>query len=366
MTLQEEVEGGSASPHSHYSNWLGSPNSHSNEDFEAWNSFRTRTSSNASTVSGHHSPFASEQDDLGETDVHVMYPGVSGAKLTPTLPRLSKVAGSMGQHGSENVMESLLDNLNLLSPKNPHLGSDSQHSTNSAMLPNSPYCSSGLPSHPQQNYHKCVYGQVRINSPSPVLMQTVPETKQSFGAYENPYICAAGLLKELLTSDADANRDMMPSGDTQMSQVERGGSLMATYSSSMVGHNGVAQMKSPQSHTVRHVNPQTICGQASSTSQDLNSCNMIPLTSMNSLSGASPQMSSLRTCMQLPQGLTQMKSVSANYSNKGYRELNSAHQHGHHQERLPSDLDNMSIERFECDMESVIHDMLMEWGGPGL
>lgn len=46
-------------------------------------------------------------------------------------------------------------------------------------------------------------------------------------------------------------------------------------------------------------------------------------------------------------------------SGGGYREL---HPHAHHQERLPSDLDNMSIERFECDMESVLHDTLMDGG----
>lgn len=364
MALQEEVEGGSASPGSHYSNWLGSPNSHSNEEFEAWSSFRTRTSSNASTLSGHHSPFPSEQDDLGESDGHLMYPGAPGTKITSTLPRLSKVAGSMGPHGSENVMESLLDNLNLLSPKNPQLGSDSSHSSNSAMLQSGPYSSSGLTPHPQQDYHKCMYGQMRMNSLSPAPMQTVPETKLSFGAYENQFICPAGLLKELLTSDADASRDTMPSRDTLMSQVGRGGCLMPAYSrqSHMVGHNGVKRMKPPQSHTIPHVNPQTIHSQDPSTSQDLNSCNMIPLTSMASLSEASPQMTNLR--MQLSQGHSaHTNDVSASYSSsKGYRELNSVHPHGHHQERLPSDLDNMSIEKFECDMESVLHDTLMDGG----
>ncbi|XP_051256862.1 forkhead box protein O1-A [Dicentrarchus labrax] len=363
MALQEGVERGAGSPGSQYSNWLGSPHSHSNEDFEAWSSFRTRASSDASTLSGRHSPFPSEQDDLGESDGHMMYPGAPGTKITSTLPSLSEVTGSMGQHGSEIVMESLLDNLNLLSPKAPQLGSDSSRSPNAAMLQSSPYSSTGLTPLPQQDYRKCMYSQVRMNSLSPAPMQTLPETKPGFRAYENQYICPAGLLKELLTSDADTSRDMMPSRDTHVPQVGRVGCLMPTYSSQshMGGHNGVKMMNPLQSHPVPHVNPQVIHSQGSSTSRDLNSCNMIPLTS---LSGAPPRMTSLRTCMQLPRGHpAHTNDVSASYgSNNGYRELNSVHPHGHHQERLPSDLDNMSLERFECDMETVLHDTLMDGG----
>ncbi|KAF3705956.1 Forkhead box protein O1-A [Channa argus] len=361
MTMQEGAGGGSASPGSHYSNWLGSPNSHSNEDFEPWSSFRTRTSSDASTLSGHHSPFPSEQDDLGESDSHMIYPGAAGTKIASTLPSLSEVTGSMGQHGSENVMESLLDNLNLLSPKAPQLGSDSPHSSNAPMRQGSPYSSSGLTPLPQQAYRKCMYNQVRLNSLSPTPMQTLQETKLGFAGYENQYISAAGLLKELLTTDADTPRDMMPSRDTLVSQV--GACLMPTYSSQshVGGHNGVKMTNPSRSHSVPQANPQSLQSQGPSTSRDLNSCNMIPLTSMTSLSGAPSQMTSLKTCMQLPQGHT--NDVPASYrSNKGYRELNSVHPHGHHHERLPSDLDNMSIERLECDMESVLHETLMDGG----
>ncbi|XP_027129617.1 forkhead box protein O1-A [Larimichthys crocea] len=366
MALQEGAEGGAGSPGSQYSNWLGSPNSHSNEDFEPWGSFRTRASSDASTLSGRHSPFPSEQDDLGESDSHMMYPGVAGTKITSTLPSLSEVAGPMGQLGSEIVMESLLDNLNLLSPKPPQLGSDASHSPNAAVLQTSPYSSTGLTPHPQQDYHKCMYSQVRMSSLSPAPMQTLPETKPGFGVYENQYLCPAGLLKELLTSDADASRDMMPSRDTQVSQVGRGGCLLPTYSShsQVGGHNGVKMMNPLQRHAVPRLSPQVIHSQGPATSRDLNSCNMIPLTSLTSLSGAPPRMTSLRTCMQLPRGHpAHTNDVSAGYgSNNGYRELNSVHPHGHHQERLPSDLDNMSIERFECDMETVLHDTLMDGG----
>lgn len=364
--MQEGVEGSAGSPGSQYSNWLGSPNSHSNEDFEAWSSFRTRASSDASTLSGRHSPFPPEHDDLGDQDGHMIFTGATGTKITSTLPSLSEVTGSMGQHGSEIVMETLLDNLNLLSPKPPQLGSDSLHSSNTAMLQSSPYCSTGLTLHPQQDYRKCMYSQVRMNSLSPAPMQTLSETKPGFERYENQYICPAGLLKELLTSDADANRDLRPSMDTEVSPVGRGGCLMSTYSSQshVRGHNGVKMMNPPQSHPVPHVNPQVIHSHGPLTSQDLNSCNMIPLTSLTSLSGAPPQMTSVKTCMQLPRGHpAHTNAVPASYSsNNGYRGLTAGHPHSHHQERLPSDLDSVSIERFECDMETVLHDTLMDGG----
>ncbi|KAK1883063.1 Forkhead box protein O1-B [Dissostichus eleginoides] len=288
MALQEGVEGGDGSPGSQYSNWLGSPNSHSNEDFEAWSSFRTRTSSDASTLSGCHSPFPPDPDDLGESEGHMMYPGASGTKITSSLPSLSEVAGSI--HGSEMVMEGLLDNLNLLPPKPPQLVSDSStHSSNAAMLQSGPYSSPGLTPLPQKDYRKCMYSQVRMSNLPQAPMQTLPQTKPGFGAYENQYICPAGLLKELLTSEAEANRE-----------VGRGGCQLPPYSrqSHMGGHNGAKMMNPPQSHP----------------------------------------------------------------HHQRYRASGSVHPHLHHQERLPSDLDNVSIERLECDMETVLHDTLMDGG----
>uniref|UniRef100_A0A667ZGY1 Forkhead box O1 b n=1 Tax=Myripristis murdjan TaxID=586833 RepID=A0A667ZGY1_9TELE len=364
--LQEGAEGGAGSPGSQYSNWLGSPNSHSNDDFEAWNTFRTRASSDASTLSGRHSPFISEQDDLGESDVHMVYPGGAGTKIAATLPSLSELTGSMGQHGSENVMESLLDNLNLLSPKNPQMSSDASHSSNSAMLQNSPYNSAGMAPQPQQDYHKCLYGQVRMNSLSPVPLQTIPDAKSGFGAFENHYNCPPGLLKELLTADADPNRDMMPPREAVVSQAGRGGCLLPSYNSQgqVGGHDRVKIMNPPQTHPVPQVHPQAIHSQAPSASRDMNSCKMIPLTNLAGLAGRPPQMTSLRTCMQLPHSHSvHANGVPTGYGGtNGYSEPGSAHPHTHHQERLPSDLDNMSIERFECDMESVLHDTLMDGG----
>lgn len=362
MALQEAVEGRTSSPASQYSNWLGSPNSHSNEDFEAWGSFRTRASSDASTLSGRHSPFPSEHDDLGESEGHMIYAGVPGTKISSTLPSVSEVAGSIGQHGTENVMGGLLDNLNLASPKPSQLGSDSLHSSNAAMLQSGPYCSTGLTLHPQQDYRKGMYSHMRMNSLSPAHVQTLHANKPVFTAYENQYICSAGLLKELLTSDSDASRDMRPSMDSQVSEISRGGRPKPAYSSQSHpgGHNGVKLMNPSQTHPVPHVNPHFINSHGPLTTHDLKACNAIPLTSLTTHPGTPTPMTSLKACVQLSHGLpAHANSASSNYS---YRELNSVHTHSHHQERLPSDLDSVSIEGFECDMDTILYETFMDGG----
>ncbi|XP_019719755.1 forkhead box protein O1-A-like [Hippocampus comes] len=353
MALLDGAEAGASSPGSQYSNWLGSPSSHSNEDFESWSSFRTRASSDASTLSGRRSPFSSEQDDLGEGEGHLMYPG--GSKIAPPLPSLSEVSGSMG--GSEMVMENLADNMNLLFPKNPQLGSDS---SNVAMLQSGPYNNPQA----QQDFRKCMYPQARMNSMSPVPLHPLRENKQDYDTYENQYICPTGLLKELMSTEADTSRNLIPFKESPIPHVGRGRCPVPTYDSQrQLGvHNGSKMIHPAQSLAARHVNPQALHNQAPPSSRDLNSGNMIPLTSLSSLSGGPRQMSSLRTHMQLSRGhLDSTRDFMSPYrsSSGGYREL---HPHAHHQERLPSDLDNMSIERFECDMESVLHDTLMDGG----
>ncbi|KAK6316627.1 hypothetical protein J4Q44_G00120270 [Coregonus suidteri] len=434
-----QVDGGADSPGGfQYSKWLGSPNSHShsNDDFEAWTTFRTRTSSDASTLSGRRSPFLEQDVDLSEADVHMGYPGGVGPKMTSmaTLPSLSEVglASSMGghhhsHHGTENVMDSLLDNLNLLSPKNqaqlgvgvgPGSGPDSSRSSPSSKLQNSPYSSPSMTPHPQpqqQDYRKCLYGQAGpgMNSPhlSPIPMQTLPESKPpgSFAPFLSHYNCPAGLLKELLTSDVADPRcggEAMPSMETVVSQSGRGGGgrMLPNYSSQgqvghLGGHGGVKMMspptqqhpQHPQSHPHPHPRPLHSQGPPPS-GPSMNSCGLIPLTSLNHAGGPA-RLASLRThihqLQQQPHGggghpasghqnhsphHSEAPPPSYSSSANGYVRPGPGHSHSyghpqahhhhqnhhHHQERLPSDLDDMSIERFECDMESVLHDTLMD------
>ncbi|CDQ62031.1 unnamed protein product [Oncorhynchus mykiss] len=388
VALQDGVVGGADSPGgSQYSKWLGSPNSHShsNDDFEAWTTFRTRASSDASTLSGRRSPFLEQDIDLSEADVHMGYPVGMGPKITSmaTLPSLSEVglAGSMGghhhgHHGTENVMESLLDNLNLLSPKNqgqlvvcggPGSGPDSSRSSPSSMLQNSPYSSPSMNPQPQQqDYRKCLYGQAGpgMNSPhlSPIPMQTLPESKPpgSFAHFRSHYNCPAGLLKELLTSEVADPRggEAMPTMETVVSQSGRGrgggGRMLPNYSS-----QGQSHTQNPHPHP--HLQPFHSQGQCPPPSgPSMNGCGLIPLTSLNHAGGPA-RLASLRTHIhQLQQRPHSGGAPPPSYSSSanGYGRPGPGPSSAHPQ--LPSDLDDMSIERFECDMESVLHDTLMD------
>ncbi|XP_060902938.1 forkhead box protein O1-A [Labrus mixtus] len=369
LSLQGGPDGGADSPGS-FSKWPGSPNSHSNDDFDAWNSFRPRTSSNASTLSDRLSPFMPE-DDFAEADVHMGYPGAPGAKMTATLPSLTEMTGSLG-HSSENVMENLLDNLNLLSPKNSQVGGGgttpcSSQSSPSNMMQQSPgypaYSSPNMAPQPQQEYRKCVYGQAGMNTLSSMPLQTLQESKPSFGPGLGQYSCAAGLLKELLTTDTDQHGDLMPSVDSVVSQSS-GGCMLPPYSSSsqhaaklMGGGNG-------HPHALSHTRPHNVHNQAPLASPAMNVRLLMPL----SHSGVTTLLPSAKSQMQMPYGLSSHLSGGGGMPG-GFCPLNT-NGYGRpglpqpsHTEKLPSDLDDMSIEKFEFDMETVLHDTLMD-GAP--
>ncbi|XP_052324873.1 forkhead box protein O1-A-like [Oncorhynchus keta] len=408
LSLQGGPDGGADSlGGGTYSKWPGSPNSHSNDDFDAWSGFRPRTSSNASTLSGRHSPFTPE-DDLGDGDVHMGYPGSSGAKMANTLPSLSEMASSLGHHhhSSENVMENLLDNLNLLSPKNTQVGGGggvgqgSSQNSPSPLMQASPGSGGGLPflllssmvpqqqPQQQQDYRKCRYSQARMNALSPMSpnpMQTLGDIKSSFSPSSlGQYNCPAGLLKELLTSDSDPRGDMMPSVDTVVSQSSAGrSSALPSYNASQHGGGGGGGGRGgslhphPHSHPHPHAlpHPQThphLHNQTPPTSvSSMNSCNLMSLSSLSHSGGVgNGTRLGVKNPMQVPYGLSThvghggMPDGFCPINTNGYGcpglGLPPAPHHHHHLEKLPSDLDDMSIERFECDMESILHDTLMD------
>uniref|UniRef100_A0A8C5UG27 FOXO protein transactivation domain-containing protein n=1 Tax=Malurus cyaneus samueli TaxID=2593467 RepID=A0A8C5UG27_9PASS len=63
--LQSAPESSADSPSSQFPKWPGSPSSRSNEDSDVWNTFRPRTSSNASTISAPVSAAAAQSVQLG-------------------------------------------------------------------------------------------------------------------------------------------------------------------------------------------------------------------------------------------------------------------------------------------------------------
>lgn len=351
--LQTGQDGNGDSPGTQFSKWPASPSSHSNDDFDNnWTTFRPRASSNASTISGRLSPIMPEQDDLGEGDVHSMVYPQSTTKMASTLPSLSEMSSS------EN-MENLLDNLNLLSPNTSLAGSN--QSPPATMMQQSPgysYTSSSTSiGSPNADYRKYSYGQPSMNPLPQMPMQALQDSKPTYGTLSQ-YSCPVGLLKELLTSDSPPHNDILASVDAHVSQpsgrVLGQNVLMATNSAiptygSQQPHNKII---APSAHTRQgHAQPRPGVN-----SQDL-SLTLSTVSHASSLNCSSTVKTSVHVPMSHPGHMSGINPYTTVNSCNGYGRVGIA---SFHQEKLPSDLDDMSIEHLDCDMESIIRNDLMD------
>ncbi|XP_040282017.1 forkhead box protein O1 [Bufo bufo] len=341
-SLQSGQEGSADSPGSQFPKWPGSPSSHSNDDFEAWNTFRPRTGSNASSI-------MPEEEDLGDADVHGLVYPPSSTKLASTLPSLSEI-------GNSENMENLLDNLNLLSP-NTSLTVSTQSSPASMMqqqsgyLFTSPDTSMGSP---DPEYRKYTYAQPGMNSISQMSMQSVPDSKSAYRVV-GPYNVPAGLLKELLTTDAPPHNDLLASE----SVVSQGNSRVLSQNVLMASNSGMPAYGTQQPHskmnTISHAHQQH-------TQQTSMNGRALPHTGSTMTHNAISRLSTVKSSLQVP--MTQPLHMSG----MGSYPTNSCNGYGRvgivsiHQEMLPSDLDDMFVERLDCDMESIIRNDLMEDG----
>ncbi|XP_012886899.1 PREDICTED: forkhead box protein O1, partial [Dipodomys ordii] len=349
-SLQSGQEGAGDSPGSQFSKWPASPGSHSNDDFDNWSTFRPRTSSNASTISGRLSPIMTEQDDLGEGDVHSLVYPPSAAKMASTLPSLSEISNP------EN-MENLLDNLNLLS--SPTSLTVSTQSSPGGMMQQTPCYSFAPPNtslnSPSPNYQKYTYGQSSMSPLPQMPMQTLQDSKSTYGGL-NQFNCAPGLLKELLTSDSPPHNDMMSPVDPGVAQPNS----RVLGQNVMMGPNSVMPAYGNQASHNKIMNPtsHTHPGHGQQTSAVNGRALPHTVSTMPHTSGLS-RLTPLKTSLQVPPPhLMQMSTLG------GYSSVSSCNGYGRtgvlHQEKLPSDLDGMFIERLDCDMESIIRNDLMD------
>ncbi|XP_001512968.3 forkhead box protein O1 [Ornithorhynchus anatinus] len=343
--LQAGQEGSGDSPGSQFPKWPASPGSHSNDDFENWSTFRPRTSSNASTISGRLSPILPEQDDLGDGEVHGMVYPPPGSKMAATLPSLSEMSNS------EN-MENLLDNLNLLSP--PTSLTVSTQSAPASLMQQAPGYSFAPPnasmSSPSPDYRKFPYGQAGLSPLPQMPMQTLPDGKSGYGGL-NQFNCPAGLLKELLTSDSPPHNDILTSVDPGVAQP--GGRVMLAPSSVLPTYGG----QPPHTHA-KMMSPSPHPGH---TQQASSAVNGRPLPHAGSalahgagLSRLTPG-KTLQVPLTHPLPMNAMGAYPPGTSCNGYGRVGLLHQ-----EKLPSDLDGMFIEGLDCDMESIIRNDLMD------
>ncbi|XP_036235783.1 forkhead box protein O3 [Molothrus ater] len=364
--LQTAQETSEDSP-SQVSKWPGSPTSRSSDELDAWTDFRSRTNSNASTISGRLSPIlaSTELDDVQDDDAPLspmLYSSPSSLSpsvnkpCTVELPRLTDMAGTMNLNDglTDNLMDDLLDNITLPPSQQSPTGGIMQRSSSF------PYGSkgSGLGS-PSSSFNNAVFGPSSLNSLRQSPMQTIQENKQatfsSISHYNNQ------TLQDLLTSDALSHSDvMMTQSDPLMSQASTAVSAQNSRRNIMLRNDPMMSFAAQSSQgglvnqNLSHHQHQSHNSSLSGSRALSNSISNIGLSDSNSLGSTKHQQSPVNQSMQ---ALSDPLSGSSLYSSSVNLPVM-----GH--EKFPSDLDlDIFNGSLECDMESIIRSELMDADG---
>ncbi|XP_019375775.1 PREDICTED: forkhead box protein O3 [Gavialis gangeticus] len=366
-TQQAAQEVSDDSP-SQLSKWPGSPTSRSSDELDAWTDFRSRTNSNASTISGRLSPIlaSTELDDVQDDDAPLspmLYSSPSSLSpsvnkpCTVELPRLTDMAGTMNLNDglTDNLMDDLLDNITLPSSQQSPSGGLMQRSSSF------PYGSkgSGLGS-PSSSFNNAVFGPSSLNSLRQSPMQTIQENKQatfsSISHYNNQ------TLQDLLASDSPSHSDvMMTQSDPLMSQASTAVSAQSSRRNIMLRNDPMMSFAA-QSSQGSLVNQNLLHHQHPSPNSPLsgsralsNSVSNMGLNDTNSLGSAKHQQQS--PVNQSMQTLSDSLSGSSLYS-AGVNLPVMGH------DKFPSDLDlDIFNGSLECDMDSIIRSELMDADG---
>ncbi|NWH35116.1 FOXO3 protein, partial [Chloropsis hardwickii] len=364
--LQTAQETSEDSP-SQLSKWPGSPTSRSSDELDAWTDFRSRTNSNASTISGRLSPIlaSTELDDVQDDDAPLspmLYSSPSSLSpsvnkpCTVELPRLTDMAGTMNLNDglTDNLMDDLLDNITLPPSQQSPTGGIMQRSSSF------PYGSksSGLGS-PSSSFNNAVFGPSSLNSLRQSPMQTIQENKQatfsSISHYNNQ------TLQDLLTSDALSHSDvMMTQSDPLMSQASTAVSAQNSRRNIMLRNDPMMSFAAQSSQgglvnqNLSHHQHQSHNSSLSGSRALSNSIGNIGLSDSSSLGSTKHQQSPVSQSMQTlsdPLSGSSLYSSSVNLPVMGH-------------EKFPSDLDlDIFNGSLECDMESIIRSELMDADG---
>nr|XP_056712517.1 forkhead box protein O3 [Euleptes europaea] len=360
--LQAAQETSEDSP-SQLSKWPGSPTSRSSDELDAWTDFRSRTNSNASTISGRLSPIlaSTELDEVQDDEAPLspmLYsspPSMSPSVNKPCnveLPRLTDMAGTMNLNDglTDNLMDDLLDNITLPSSQQSPTGGLMQRSSSF------PYGSkgSGLGS-PSSSFNNAVFGPSSLNSLRQSPMQTIQENKQatfsSISHYNNQ------TLQDLLASDSLSHSDvMMTQSDPLMSQASTAVSAQNVRRSIMLRNDPMmsfAAQPSLVNQNLLHHQHQSQNSLSGSRALS-NSIGTIGLSDTSNTGSAKHQ-------QQSPVNQS-MQSLSDSLSGSLYSNSVSLPVMGH--DKFPSDLDlDIFNGSLECDMESIIRSELMDADG---
>ncbi|XP_028858581.1 forkhead box protein O3B [Denticeps clupeoides] len=366
------------------SKWPGSPTSRSSDELDScWTDFRSRTNSNASTLSGRLSPILANHelddvpdDELGPPLSPMLYsspsslspPSSSSSSSKPggpgELPRLADLAGTMNLNDglTDHLLDDIMDNITIVTSSTQG-GQSGQRSAGTfsfgskSSAPSSSASPSSAPTGNSGNGGSASFGNSLFGPSSGSLrqspMQTIQENKQT--SFSSTSCFGNATLQELLNSDPLGSHSdvMMTQSDPLISQTSsaltsqnprnrlsslllRSDPMMSSFSSGLNGSSQGANLLQN-----RHQNHQQ---NRAALQKALHSNG--PLTLANDANN-------LASAKQHLQHLNDSYAPLFPGVNGGGMALTP--------DQLPSDLDlDMFNGSLECDVDSIIHSDLMD------
>ncbi|KAM9495607.1 forkhead box protein O3B [Clarias gariepinus] len=356
------------------SKWPGSPTSRSSDELDScWTDFRSRTNSNASTISGRLSPILANpeldevpDDELGPPLSPMIYSSSnslsppssssSNSKQCPAeLPRLGTM--NLNDGLTDNLMDDLLDNI-ALAPSTQAIqdgstftfGSTTSTPGSSSSSPNGASSSGG--------FGNSIFGP-SAGALRQTPMQTIQENKQA--SFSSISRFGNTTLQELLNSDSLGSHShsdvMMTQSDPLISQTS---AAVASQNSRL--RNGLMHPKDPMMPSFS----SGFKGQSSPLQNNRHHQGTNTQASLHSLpkNGHPSLANEINNVVSAKQHLQQQSSILLSETSV-YSGLNGSNGMGvSGTERFPTDLDldifNASL---DCDMDSIIRSDLMDADG---
>ncbi|XP_062863294.1 forkhead box protein O3a [Trichomycterus rosablanca] len=323
----------------------GSPTSRSSDELDAWTDFRSRTNSNASTISGRLSPILAnlEVDDPPEDDSPLspmLY--TSPSSMSPStglteLPRLADLAGTMNLNDGlkDNLMDDLLDNISLTVSQSPDQDENSVCKQESPVFTFSSSGSSlGVPS---GSYSvNPMFSPLSVTSLRQSPMQTIQENKQAIFTCGSPF--GKQNLQDLLDSEPHSHSDvLLTQSDPLISQASASISCQSSRRIALQARTGGQAGPSKSSLSGWQVN-----GVVGSTSE------------------SDYQSFIKQHLQQSPSRSTSMQLSSSDSLLSGLNSIMACGQ-SLSQDRFSTDLDIEDFTRnLDCDMDSIMRNELMD------
>ncbi|KAK6489355.1 forkhead box protein O3a [Huso huso] len=379
--LQAAQDGGAESPSNQLSKWPGSPTSRSSDELDTWTDFRSRTNSNASTISGRLSPILAnpELDEVPDDDPQlspmlyssptILSPSVS--KPCPVeLPRLTEI--NLNDGLSDNLMDDLLDNISLTPTQQPSPGGGSSSSSSNGAMQRSSSFTYGTKGtalgSPSGSYSNSIFSPPSLTALRQAPMQTIQENKQA------TFSCISHFgnqtLQDLLSSDSLSHSDvMMTQSDPLMSQASAAVTSQNSRRNIMLRSDPMMSFTASQSNQGSPVNlGSLLLHQPQSPSLSLGGSQANLSQAVNGgigLTNETNNLVSIKYQLQSPSGGNQSMQIglsdSSLYSSISGSGINLPKIN---QDKFPTDLDlDMFNGSLECDMDSIIRSELMDADG---